>query len=180
MKKYIFSLFLLVTAFSFSSCDEENLLTKDIYLTLPVEYVINEATATTWNDSILLDAIAQSTELADYANVIQSVKLDKATYQITVFNGPAGQILNNGTIDIANESGNNRMTLLTMSNVDIPAVVGQEIEAPVSDTAAAVLVNLIKETPHKAMVYTQGTVSTAPIDMTVKVQFYLTVKVELL
>ena len=180
MKKYTFFLFMLLSAFSFSACDEENLLTKDIYLTLPVEYVINEPTSITWNDSILLDAIAQSSELEDYANVIQNVILDKATYQITAFNGPAGQMLSNGNIDIADENGNNRMTLLNMNNVDIANVVGQEIEAPVSDTAATVLVNLIKNTPHKAMVYSDGAVNNAPIDMTVKLLLYLTVKVELL
>jgi hypothetical protein len=165
---------------SLDSCKETKLLTKDLYITLSTDFIINEPSSTSWDESELLDAAAQSADLDTYKDVIQKVTLDKVTYTVTAFNGPPGQMLNTGFIDVAEESGAGRLTLSQMSNVNIPAALGVESEVPMDATATTKLVDLIKNTPHKAMVYTKGTVSTAPIDMTIKVKLYLTVRVELL
>ena len=163
-----------------NSCDEAKILTKDLSVPLSVDFVINEGVATSWDYAELLDAAAQSSELETYKDVIQKVTIDKVTYTVTAFNGPAGQMLNTGFVDVADTTGGGRLTLAQMTNVNIPAALGNETEVPFDATAATKLTDLIKNSPHKANVYTKGTVSAAPIDMTVKVKLYLTVQVELL
>jgi|GEM_PF-1598316 len=181
MKTRFLAISLLSIVFlAFNSCTETKLLTKDIYVTLSSDFVVNETTATTWNDSTLLDAAAQSSDLETYKDAIQTVTLDKVTYQVIAFNGPAGQILNSGFVDVADAAGTDRKNLAQMQNVNIAASMGSEHELPVNADAATKLVGMIKDSPHKAMGYTHGVVSAAPIDMTVKVKYFLTVRVELL
>lgn len=171
---------LIITASAFNSCKKDSLLTKDIYVTLSSDFVVAQAASTSWDESKLLDAAAQSSELETYKDVIENVSLDKVTYTITANGGPAGQVLTNGFIDVADAAGGGRLNLSTMQNVNIPAALNVETQVPVAADATIKLVDLIKNTPHQAMIYSKGTVNAAPIDMTVKVKLYLTVKVKLL
>ncbi len=181
MSRSIYSFLCFLGLIVMSSCTTtKDLVTKDIFVDLSADFVINQPSNTSWDESKLLDAAAQSPDLATYINVIQKVTLDKVTYKITTFNGPAGQTLTNGWIDIADENGNGRLNLATMTNAAVSGIVGQELEVPMTENAKTYLVDQIKNSPHKAMSYTKGTVSAAPIDMTVRVKFYLTVRVSLL
>ena len=164
----------------FVNCKKNNILTQDFSITLTQDYVINNVNDTVFSGFQILDAAAQNSDLDKYKDHIQDLTLTKVTYSLVSFTGPADQVLLHGAIDIADTAGVNRTNLTSMSNVNLHGLLNNETELTLNQTSVTWLTNRIKNSPHAVKVFYSGNVNKKPLNFTIRLKLYVTMKAELL
>lgn len=167
MKKQI-SFLLLIAVGLVSSC--QNFPTVKVQTDFSETYSINR-NGTTFNETKLIDATTDS-EFDKYKRKINSIDIERVTYTIESFNGPANQVLQTGSIKVADEKGADPVVIAEFSNVNLSSIVGKETDVQASSAGLSRIQNLIKNDPHKAVVSYAGTVSKGPVNMNVTLKFY--------
>ena len=170
MKKRKLPVFLLLTMVGLLmiSCNKDALdVTEEFDLRTSIVVSDNHAD---FVGEHLLDALAESEMIDNYASVIKSIEIIEVTYYVSDLTGTITQQINSGTLEVADPDGANSMVISTMQNVNLmQATTEQTI---VFDQAAIdKLASLIKNDPHQAMVYLRGDVNETPVDFTVVVNF---------
>lgn len=159
---------LLILAVAISSC--QNFPTVKVDTEFEETFVINN-TAATFGETVIIDATEDS-DFDKYKRKLNKIEVERVTYTITSFNGPANQILQSGTLDVADVDGNGRTTILNFSNLNLATAAGQETDIQGSVAGLTRLQDLIKNDPNRAMIIYSGSVNQGPIRMSVKLTFY--------
>jgi hypothetical protein len=167
MKKQ-FSALLFGMAVALSAC--QNFPTVKVQTSFNETFAINRA-GTTFNETKLIDATNDS-EFDKYKRKINSIDIERVTYTIESFNGPSNQVLQSGTLKVADESGTNPVTIAEFSNVNLSAAAGKETDLQTSSTGLARIQDLIKNNPHKAVISYAGSVNQGPVNMNITLKFY--------
>jgi ACT domain-containing protein len=144
---------------------------KDI--TFEIDLTVNETDAT-WDEFEVLDAVAESNAIEDYADLLKDIELVKVEYTVTYFNGPSTQQINTATLEVADASGNGAALLGTVSNENLEALTTTTKEIVLDNAGVNLLEQLILESPHTVGFHYFGSANSAPMDFVVK--FYVTVK----
>ncbi len=181
MKIKIVSIIVLtLIVLGFSTCKQDEILSQDFDVVLYQDITVNNPNDSIFTGAQLLDAAAQSSDFDKYKDHIEDISLTKITYFLTAFNGPADQQLLNGAIDIADTSGINRINLTSMTNAGLASLLNNETELTLNQPAVTWLNNRVKYTPHAIKVYFSGNVNKKPLDFTIKIRYYLKMKVSIL
>lgn len=167
MKNIITSVLLLL-AVVISSC--QNFPTVKVDTEFEETFVISN-TGATFGETAIIDATEDS-DFDKYKRKLNKIEVERVTYTITNFNGPANQILQSGTLDVADVDGNGRVNILNFSNLNLAAATGQETDIQGSVAGLTRLQDLIKNDPNKATIIYAGNVNQGPIRMTVQLKFY--------
>lgn len=172
MKKIYVTLifFGLLIVGQFSMCKILD-VTKDI--TFTVDLVVNESDPD-FDESELLDAVAESSEIEDYKDKIKSIEIVKIEYTIIQFNGPATQQINSATLEVADENNGRPKLIASVSDENLLALTTTTKELTINPTGADRLEELIKDSPHKALFHYYGNANTGPLSFTAR--FFITVK----
>lgn len=178
MKKsiYLMPLVLCVLAFT-NSCKKSILdVNEEFYISTSIDVVGSNAAFT---GEELLDAVAQSDLIDKYASHIKSIDIIEVKYYVSYFNGTLTQKINNGVFSIADENGNGVYQVATVSNINLSQAT---LESALSfdQTAVDKLSDLIKNDPHKAMVYLSGDVNETPVDFIVTLKFKIKMVAEVI
>jgi hypothetical protein len=168
MKKGIFLSIIFILAMTINiGCDKLD-ITKD--LELEIEFVANSANAV-YSDEQLFDATEYSSVIADYGDKITKIEITEATVWLTSFNGPAGQKIFTETLSVADENGAGEQIIGTVSDQDLQSILNNPIPLTVNQAGIDRFAELIKNSPHKALLKNSGTASSAPIDFVCKFKF---------
>jgi hypothetical protein len=168
MKKGIFlSLLVIFTVLIIISCSKLD-IKKDI--DLEVEFVA-DTTATEFNILELFDVDSASSEIADYSDKITKIEITDATVWLTAFNGPAGQKINTATLSVADENGAGEEIIGTIADQDLASLLDNPIPFTLNQAGVDRFADLIKSSPHKALIKFLGSTNEAPVDFTAKFKF---------
>lgn len=169
MKKSIITLWVAFgTLLIITSCKKGLFdVTEDFYLS---STIIVDGNNAAFDADVLLNAIADNDMIDKYASHIKSIEITEVRYYVSYFNGSMNQQINNGTLSCADENGNNKFAIATISNVNLSNATS-ETTLPFDANAIASLSDLIKNDPHNAMLYLSGDVNETPIDFSVVFKF---------
>ena len=179
IRLYLF-IALAFTAFSFNSCNEDEVLSQDFEVVLHSDFTVNNTTDTTFSGEQLLDAAAQNSDIEKYKDHIEDMTLTKVTYFLTAFNGAADQELITGAIDVADTTGANRVTLTSMANANLSSLLNNETQLTLNQAGMTLIGERIQNAPHAIRVYYTGSVNKKPLDFTIRVRYYLTMKAKII
>lgn len=177
--KFLFLLALAVASISFNSCNEDEVLSQDFDVVLYQDFTVNNANDTVFTGEQLLDAVAQNSDIEKYKDHIEDITLTKVTYFLTAFNGAADQELITGAIDVADTSGANRVNLTSMANVNLASLLNNETQLTLNQGGMDLIGNRIQNAPHAIRVYYGGSLNKKPIDFTIRLRFYITMKAKI-
>jgi len=167
MKKGIFlSLLVLLSLTINTGCNKLD-VTKDIEF--EVEFTANSETAD-YSDVVILDADSASSIINDYADKITKIEITSATVELTYFGGTNGQKIVTETLSVADEIGNGEEVITVITDQDLQSLVGNPIPLTLNQNGVDRLAELIKNSPHKALIKNYGTASSAPISFSSKVR----------
>jgi hypothetical protein len=168
MKKgIILSLLVLVSLSINTGCNKLD-VTKDVEL--QVEFSANSETAD-FSSITLFDVDSASTTIADYANKITKIEITEATVWLTYFGGTSGQKIVTSTLTVADENGGGEVTVGTIANQDLQSLVNNPIPLTLNQAGVDRFAQLIKESPHKALIKNYGTADSGPIIFTAQFKF---------
>jgi len=168
MKKGIFlSLFVLISLSINTGCDKLD-ITKD--LELEIEFTANSSTAD-YSDQQLFDATDRSSEINDYADKITKIEIKEVTVWLTYFGGAPGQKIVTETLSVADENGGGETIVGTVADQDLQSMVNNPIPLTINQAGIDRFAQLIKDSPHKALVKNFGSADSAPIDFVCKFKF---------
>lgn len=168
MKKAIFlSLFVVLSLSINTGCDKLD-ITKD--LELEIEFTANSANAD-YFDEQLFDATESSSEINDYANKITKIEINEVTVELTYFGGTPGQKIVTETLSVADENGDGEEIIGTISDQDLESLLNNPIPLTINQDGIDRFAQLIKDSPHKALVKNFGSADSAPIDFVCKFKF---------
>jgi hypothetical protein len=167
MKKgIILSLFVLLSLSINTGCSKLD-VTKDI--DLEVEFTANSETAD-YTDMTLFDVDSASSTINDYADKITKIEIISATIELTYFGGTQGQKIVTETLSVADENGNGEEVITVITDQDLQSLVGNPMPLTLNQAGIDRLANLIKNSPHKALIKNYGTADSAPINFSSKVK----------
>ena len=174
MKKLLLPLAVILLFPLIYSCDELTNPSFDIDTDLGYEYsfYITEQDASTINDEFIV--FINDQDVLDNLSNIEEWKVDKVTYQVTVYDGAPDIVLNGtlifGSIDVS-VSNLNLLNAYTS---------GTEATLPVSDQDLVNLANEIKANAATSGIIGSitGNVSGKPVWFSVYVKMYLTARVK--
>ncbi len=161
MKKGIFLSLLLILAMSINIGCSKLDVTEDIEF--EIEFVANSSTAA-YEDSEILDASESSDVIADYADKIKKIEVQEVTVWLTSFNGAPGQKIVINTLSVADENGAGEEIIGTVADQDLESLMNNPIPLTLDQAGLDRLAELIKNSPHKALVKNVGSADSAPID----------------
>lgn len=171
MKRSIFLSFVLLFALVFNfACDELD-VTKDITFDIELTALTNTPD---FFAQELMDADSMSSAIEEYGDLIKEIDVKEVTFQITAVGDSceATKIVT-ATLVVADEAGAGQETIGTIENQDI-AVWPIPLPLPLNQAGVDRLAQLIKNSPHRALLTFAGSADAAPVDFTVK--FVITVK----
>ena len=178
MKKTIYLMPLVLCVLTFTNSCKKSILdvNEEFYLSTSIDVVGSNAAFT---GEELLDAVAQSDLIDKYASHIKSIEIIEVKYYVSYFNGTLTQKINNGVFSIADENGNGVYQVASVSNINLSQAT---LESALSfdQTAVDKLSDLIKNDPHKAMVYLSGDVNETPVDFIVTLKFKIKMVAEVI
>lgn len=146
-------------------------VTKEI--TFEIDLVVDDSDAT-FDETELLDAVAESSEIEDYKDKIKSIELIRVEYTVINFTGPSDQQINIASLDVADENGGGAQAVASVNNENLQALTSTTKELQVDPAGADRIEELILNAPHKALFHYYGNASTAPLKFTAR--FFVTVK----
>ena len=169
MKKQIFPIILLLVFLSATNSCKDGLfdITEEFYLTTTIDVVGSNIK---FSGEELLDAVAGSDMIDKYASHIKSIEVLEVKYYVSYFNGTLTQQIDAGTLAVADQYGNGVYDIASVYNVNLSQS-GEETILPFSQSAVDRLADLIKNDPHKAMIYLKGDVNETPVDFQVTIKF---------
>ncbi len=161
MKKSIFlALLLFLMLGLMTGCSKLDITEEfDIEIT----FVANSTTAA-YDDDVIFDATESSDIIADYANKIKEIEIQEVTVRLTSFNGPADQKIVLNTLSVADENGDGEEIVGTVADVLLEPLLNNEMTVTIDQAGIDRFCELIKDSPHKALVMNVGTANSAPID----------------
>lgn len=170
MKKTTFIAFLsgLLILSLFSTCKVLD-VNKDV--TFTVDLTVNQSGAS-FDDFEILDAVAESSVIDDYQDLLKSIEIKKVEYTVTYFNGPSTQQINTATLAVSDVDGNGTEVIGTVSNENLSQLQGVSKELTLNPAGTSRLEDLILNDPHTAKIQYYGTADTGPLDFVV--QFTIT------
>lgn len=130
---------------------------------IEITFIANSTTAA-YDDKIVFDATESSDIIADYADKIKEIEILNVTVRLTSFNGPDDQEIVLNTLSVASESGEGETTVGTVSDVLLKPLLDTEMPVTIEQAGIDRFCELIKDSPHKALVSNVGTASSEPID----------------
>jgi hypothetical protein len=167
MKKVIFlSLLVLVSLSIHTGCSKLD-VTKDI--DLEIDFTANSETAD-FSDAVLFDVDSASSTINDYADKITKIEIISATVELTYFGGTQGQKIVTETLTVADENGNGEEVITVITDQDLASLVDNPMPLTLNQAGIDRLANLIKNSPHKALVKNYGSADSAPINFSSKVR----------
>jgi hypothetical protein len=178
--KLLFLVAFVFAAVTFSSCNEDEILSQDFEVVLHSDFTVNNTTDTIFTGEQLLDAAAQNSDIEKYKEHIEDMTLTKVTYFLTAFNGAADQELITGAIDVADTSGANRVNLTGMMNTNMASLLNNETQLTLNQAGMTLIGERIQNAPHALRVYYNGSVNKKPLDFTIRVKYYLTMKAKII
>ncbi len=119
----------------------------------------------------LLMADSLSSEIEEYSNLIKKIELIEVTFQIvSVGAGNEALKINSATLNVAAEDGSGQQNVATVTDQNI-AVMNTPVALPLNQAGMDRFAELIKASPHHALILMAGTADSAPVDFTVKFFF---------
>lgn len=178
MKKSTYLMLLMLGIFTFTNSCKKSILdvNEEFYISTSMDVVGSNAAFT---GEELLDAVAESDLIDKYASHIKSIEILEVKYYVSYFNGTLTQKINNGVFSIADANGNGVYQMASVSDINLSQAT---IESALSfnQTAVDKLSDLIKNDPHKAMVYLSGDVNETPVDFIVTLKFKIKMVAEVI
>lgn len=163
MKKSIFLSFVLMLAISLNiGCDKLD-VTEDI--DFEITFVANSTTAD-FNDEQVFDATESSSVIDEYSSKITDIEVKEVSVWLTAFNGPEGQKIVTSTLSVADENGGGEMIIGTVTDQDLASLMNNPILLTINQDGVDRFAELIKNSPHKALLKSVGSANSAPIDFT--------------
>lgn len=176
----ILFLAMLGVLFVFSnSCKDDDILTQDFNIVLSKSFDVNQAD-TIISINQLLDAVAESDEISKYSDHIEDFTLEKVTYVLTAFTGPADQNIINATLDVAEKTGANRTNLANISNVNLASLMGNETQLSLNQAGTNLVTAKLGKDPWAINIYFDGNANKGPLDFAVKFRFYIKMKAKII
>ena len=130
---------------------------------IEITFVANSSTAA-YDDEVVFDATESSDIIADYANKIKEIEILDVTVRLTSFSGPDDQKIILNTLSVANEDGDGETTVGTVADVLLKPLLDTEMPVTIEQAGIDRFCELIKDSPHKALVMNAGSASSVPID----------------
>lgn len=129
-------------------------------------------TTTTLAASDLLDC-AENANFKKYGKKINSINIERATYQLTAFTAPAGTPAQTmtGSIKITDGTSATAYDLASFNNVDLASLLNKETDLVLNTTGQDNAQKFIKNN-CKIGVIVAATANRGPINLTIQVKFY--------
>jgi hypothetical protein len=167
MKKSLFlSMILLLFIGLNTGCDKLD-ITEDIEFDITFS---GNSTTADYAGEELFDAAANSDDIDKYADKIETIEVLEITAELTSFNGPAGQKIVTGTLDVSDENGGGREVIAIITDQALEPMLNNPIPLTFNQAGIDRLAELIKNDPHKALVRNFGTTDSSPIDFVCKIK----------
>ena len=161
MKKGVFLTVLISLVITMNiGCDKLDII-KD--LELEIEFAANSSNAD-YEDSEIFDASENSSVIEEYGDKITNIEITEVTVWLTSFNGPEGQKIVFNALTVADENGNGEEAICTISDQDLASLLNSPIPLTVNQAGIDRFAELIKESPHKALIKNVGSADSSPID----------------
>jgi hypothetical protein len=163
------NLLLALIAFAFASCQSWPTVSYSDEFSKSLS--VNSAT-TTLGASDVLDC-GQSANYKKYGKKINSITIERATYQLTAFSAPAGTPAQtmSGTIKISDGASGTTYDLATFTNVDLASLLNKETDLVLNSTAVDKAQTFIKDN-CKLGITVAATTNRGPINLTIQMKFY--------
>jgi len=168
MKKAIILSFLILLSLAVNTGCNKLDITRDIEL--EIEFTANSEFAA-FNDVMLLDVDSASSTISDYADKITKIEITEATVWLTYFGGNTGQKIVTETLSVADEDGNGELIVGTITDQDLQSLVNNPIPLTLNQAGIDLFAQLIKDSPHKALIKNFGTADSDPINFICKFKF---------
>ena len=162
-------LFGLMTISTFNSC---KVLDVTETFDLDISFIVNSSTQD-FDEYVTLDAVAESSDIEEYQDLLKEIEVEKVVCTLTAFNGPATQTMT-ATLDVMDPNGTETANISSVSDVNLQTLTTSNLEVPLNQDGVDLLQKLILDAPHTAKFRYYGQGNTAPLDFTVK--FIITVK----
>ncbi len=174
--KHLIPIFLLLSVFTFSSCDLfDNVddVTFDVVLPLDFAIDVNQQSdgPVNYSETKLLD-VTSNPDIEEYASKIKEIKVNKITYVISNANAN-GVTFSNGSVVV--NSTNQEIASISQASIANTA----EIELT-ANTAGLNALGASLQNSNQETVKFQGTFSSTPVAFQVKVRFYVSVTADAL
>ncbi len=168
MRSRIFPLILIFAMVFISACKKGLLdVTEEFYLETSIPVVGNAADFDIGQE---LDALSASDVINKYASNIKSLEVEEVSYYITDFNGSSTQRIEHCSLEVGDASGMNCSVMTEIEDV-LLCEAFNETEVPCDGMAMDKFCDLIKNEPHRAMLFIRGSVNDTPLDFTLQVKF---------
>jgi hypothetical protein len=168
MKKSIFLSLILILALTINIGCEALDVEKEI--TFDIEFAAY-SDAAAFSATELLAADSLSDVIAEYDKLIKDIELLEVSFQITaVGDSCEATKINISVLSVADENGGGSEVIANIENQDIAAL-PIPIPLPLNQAGIDRFEQLIKNSPHRALISNNGTADGAPVDFTVKFFF---------
>ena len=153
------------------SCEDVVDVTEDFWL--EQDFTV-KSPLTSFDEDYVIDALAASSLIETYKDNIKSIKVSEVTYELTYFSGSATQQINSGVLKVADPDWVSEETIADITNQNLQDLVGNEQSLTIQQAGVDKLAELIKNSPHKAVLILAGDANEAPLDFVVKFRFKVT------
>ena len=153
------------------SCEDIVDVTEDFWL--EQDFTV-KSPLTSFDEDYVIDALAASSLIETYKDNIKSIKVTEVTYELTYFSGSATQQINSGALKVADPNWVSEETIADITNQNLQDLVGNEQSLTIQQAGVDKLAELIKNSPHKAVLILTGEANEAPLDFVVKFRFKVT------
>jgi hypothetical protein len=174
-KKYLFFI-LLLTAFTFNSCDIKH------DFTFTFETPETTAGAVDLSFSEVLDATVVSSEFSKYKNDIDKIEISRVRYLVTQATATASARINSIQIKVGDVNDNQSVDLASANDIALMSVAAVDQEVQMNQAGKNRLNDLLKNSPHKAKIYVSinGTSGVTTYKVKLKIDVKVTYKKSLL
>ena len=163
MKRMLLISIMALLAFTINtSCDKLDITEE---FEIEITFQANSSTAD-YTDMVLFDATESSDVIADYANKIEKIEIQRVTVKLLTFNGEPGQEIVTNSLVVADENGDGEALIATVTNQPLEPLLTTPLEVTIDQAGIDRFSELIKNSPHKARVTNSGSADSTPIDFT--------------
>jgi hypothetical protein len=134
-----------------------------------VKLVAYSATAD-FSDQDLINLDSLSYVIADYGDKIKEIEILEATVNFSDIGDPSAGMILSATLTVADENGAGEETVCSVTNQEI-AVLPIPQPLTLNEDGIARFEELIKNSPHKALVKYFGNADGTPVDFTAEFKF---------
>lgn len=118
-----------------------------------------------------MDALIQNELIQIWTGHIKSIEVTEVKYLVSTYSGSPTQQITSATLEVANPDGSDAMVISSLQNINLMQAFLNESPLAFDEAAADKLADLIKEEPHKAMIYLRGDCNEVPSFFTILVKF---------